>query len=429
MRSLLYLRRIRDACLVFIALSIGGPCNVEGKTNRIEIVPYASHGNAGIKEVSFSGDGAKVVSFDDTRVLKLWDVATGRLLRTIRRPDANIVEREEKQLSVSKDGRRILWSEMAGGAEESTKYQQFETLLDATTGAVIQEYRESDFKMLPVFAGSGEALIAISSDGRLQTLDAGKGQVISSVAGFGEKSFVATSGDGSRQLFQNSGRVEVWNAQTKRVEHTIPINKGGSASASFRDADRLIAMLDKNSNIELWSAPNYKFLNLYTAPALPPKHELKNAKSFVDGSGALLLFTDYDPANEKNKKERFGNTLRLWNYGQSQYIGLEKSSRFIPNYDASTFLFSPDGKLVIGVGSSVEDVTSCLIDVWDTKTGSMLNSIAVRDEHMQECLLTIDLSPELEQDHSRQAEDAGRRFHPRQPSSARLGYKNRRLAA
>ena len=422
-------RGVVRAALACIAIAACGLGHGLGKTNPIEIVPYASHGYAGLKEISFSGDGTKVVSFDDARVLKLWDVATGHLLRTIKRPDARYVEQDSRQLSVSKDGSRILWIEMASGEEESTKFDQFETLLDATTGAVIREYRDSDFKMLPVFAGNGGTLMAISVDGRLQTIDPLTGQVASSVAGFGQRRFVGSSGDGSRLLFQDSGLVEVWNAQTKRVEHTIPINEGSFASASFRDADRLIAILDKNSNIDLWSALDHKFLKPYNAPQLRPRHELKNAKSFVDGGGALLLFTEYDSVNEKNEKERFGNTLRLWNYRQSEFIGLEKSNTFIPHYDASTFLFSPDGKLAVGVGSTVEDVTSCLIDVWDTKTGSMINSITVRDEHMRECLLTIDLSPELVQDHRRQAKGPGRRFHPRQPSPAYLGYKNRRVAA
>ncbi len=117
MSPLAYVRRIRDACLVLIAISLCGLGEVQGENSPIEIVPFASHGSAGIKEVSFSGDGTKIVSLDDARVLKIWDVSTGRLMRTIRRPRTPYVEQDGKQLSVSKDGSRILWSDMVAGED------------------------------------------------------------------------------------------------------------------------------------------------------------------------------------------------------------------------------------------------------------------------------------------------------------------------
>ena len=172
MRSLACVRRICHACLVFTALTLWGPGNTQGQANPIEIVPYASHGSAGIKEVSFSGDGTKVVSLDDARILKIWDVSTGRLLRTIQRPRPRLVERDSKQLSVSKDGSRILWTDMVASEEGGAESGQFESLLDTATGSVIQDYNDSDLKALPVFAGHGETLMAVSSDGHSETMTA-----------------------------------------------------------------------------------------------------------------------------------------------------------------------------------------------------------------------------------------------------------------
>ena len=394
MRSLASIRRIRDACLVLIALNLFALGEAQGESAPIEIVPFASHGSAGIKEVSFSGDGTKVLSLDDARILKIWDVSTGRLLRTIRRPKATYVEQNGKQLSVSKNGSRILWSDMAVSEETGGEISQFESLLDLTTGTVIQEYEDSDLKMLPVFSGNGEELTAIASDGHMQTINAATGKVVSSVTGFGQKSFVGTSSDGNGLLFQNGERLEVWDTRTKRVEDTIPISKEKFASASFRSADRLIAVSEQNSNIALWNVLQHGPLSTYMAAPLPAGHELKNHKSFIDDRKALLLFTHYNPENEKNEKDRFGNTLRLWNYKQSEFIELEKANIFIPHYDASAFLFSSDGNMAVGVGRNVGDATSCLINVWNTRTGSIINSISVRDDHMRECLLAIDLSPD-----------------------------------
>ena len=246
--------------------------------------------------------------------------------------------------------------------------------------------------MLPVFSGNGEELTAIASDGHMQTINAATGKVVSSVTGFGQKSFVGTSSDGNGLLFQNGERLEVWDTRTKRVEDTIPISKEKFASASFRSADRLIAVSEQNSNIALWNVLQHGPLSTYMAAPLPAGHELKNHKSFIDDRKALLLFTHYNPENEKNEKDRFGNTLRLWNYKQSEFIELEKANIFIPHYDASAFLFSSDGNMAVGVGRNVGDATSCLINVWNTRTGSIINSISVRDDHMRECLLAIDLS-------------------------------------
>lgn len=128
---------------------------------------------------------------------------------------------------------------------------QLKSLFNSTNGTVIKEYRDSELKTLPVF--SGETLIAISSDGQLQTINASTGQVISSVTGFGGKSFAGTSSDGGSLLFRNGEQLEVWDTRTQRVEGTIPISKEKFVSVSFKSADRLIAVYEQNNNVALWS--------------------------------------------------------------------------------------------------------------------------------------------------------------------------------
>jgi len=69
---------------------------------KIEIVPQASHYRA-VTSVAFSSDGRQVLSGSDAHTVKLWDTATGALMRTFRGHSGVVTS-----VAFSPDGRYVL---------------------------------------------------------------------------------------------------------------------------------------------------------------------------------------------------------------------------------------------------------------------------------------------------------------------------------
>jgi len=81
---------------------------------KVEIVPQLAHPGRGmILSGTFSPDGSTVLSGGNSG-LKLWDVATGRLVRTMIGHSANY---NVSSVAFSPDGRRVL----SGSADKTLK--------------------------------------------------------------------------------------------------------------------------------------------------------------------------------------------------------------------------------------------------------------------------------------------------------------------
>jgi WD40 repeat protein len=88
---------------------------------RIEVVPIVQHSSI-VRSVVFSPDDARVLSGSADRTVKLWDAATGRLIRNFIGHSGEI-----RSVAISPDGARIL----SGSDDKLLK------LWDAATGRLI----------------------------------------------------------------------------------------------------------------------------------------------------------------------------------------------------------------------------------------------------------------------------------------------------
>src|SRR5262245_11812940 len=86
---------------------------------KIEIVPNIPHSGVGLS-VAFSADGTRVLSGSDDDTIKLWDAATGALIRTFEGHSGWV-----SSVAFSADGARVL----SGSRDKTIK------LWDAATGA------------------------------------------------------------------------------------------------------------------------------------------------------------------------------------------------------------------------------------------------------------------------------------------------------
>jgi WD40 repeat protein len=189
-----------------------------------------------VTEVALSRDGSRALSGGEDKTVRLWEVATGRLIRTI---DAHPGSHTNvNSVAFSPDGRRLLSSSYGDVAAK---------LWDAETGRLVRTFRHAKGGLRSgLFAGLTSAVF--SSDGT-RVATAGLGDKLVSVwdAETGQllQSFwdpdsdrpynvaLAFSPDGTRLLAGESSSLRIWDAAKGTPLHTLLTLGSTSPSTPF----------------------------------------------------------------------------------------------------------------------------------------------------------------------------------------------------
>jgi WD40 repeat protein len=186
------------------------------KKERPRLVAQIGHAPAQSDDIfamKISGDGKWLASGSFFGTVVIWEVASGRQLRSFKAAPLPI-------LALSHDGRRLA---TAGGQDRVVK------MWDVASGRLLKE-------MAGPGKGEGVSSLAMSRDGAwiaidmgeksVQVWDAASGKNIRACAGSRPK----LSEDGSRLLTVGDGKVNVWQRSTGKLLRDFPAGRWPSAT-------------------------------------------------------------------------------------------------------------------------------------------------------------------------------------------------------
>ena len=350
------------------------------------LVVQAGHHRA-VHSMSFSRTGQVLATASglDDGMVKLWDVGTGKLLRTIDGED---------HAAMSPDGALVVTGEVDGPVK----------VWEVRTG-----------KLLHTLDGGGP--VAFSPDGKLLV-----GEAI-------------TPKDGKEDL---TGAVQLWDVETWKPAGVLKGHKASLTSLSFSKDGEFLASASFDGDIKVWDmARGRKLARTFGAPKLVPAHvalspdaetlvatyqrakvahlwdvSASKIERTLDGHGGRPLSADIAADNATVVTAALDGKTRLWSMktgallktldgggvarftpsGKSLAHGKQGVSLVSMSEDLKEFkeisalpaseslhfhmAFSKDGKRLV-----TTDATS-RVDVWEVKGGKLASSFTVENTRM-----------------------------------------------
>jgi WD40 repeat protein len=302
---------------------------------RVEIVPGTGHSGA-VEGAAISPDGKRLLSAGRDGTLRLWELATGRLLQTLAGPSGSI-----GTVAFSADGRRMLSSNSSGTVK----------LWDAATGEHIRSIEVRPMGIESVaFSPDGKHLLVGGWRGTAQLLDAETGKLVQIYRHGGDhKTAVAFSPDGTRVLTSGRGDklVKVWETGSARL--VLAFGEVHPSLFDVRlafspDGTRIVVGQDRGLGLTVWDAATGSLIR--TLEARGDWRAMVYLAVSADGTRVLAGGLGW---------------VRAWDMASGQLVHAFGENMLRKKEEARIYAISPDGTRAVSGGTT--------LTVWDVATG------------------------------------------------------------
>ena len=293
------------------------------------LVVQTGHSDA-IWSVSFSPNGKTVITGSLDKTVRLWDVASGREIRTFIGHD-NVV----KAVAFSPDGNTFA----------SASHDHTVRLWDVASGHVIRIFSGHAGIVTAVsFSPDGKSIATSSNDKTLRIWSIASGNVVKIITGHNEEvTNVAFSRDGRTIVSASDDKtLRLWDTKNGKVRHII---RGLSSFLTISPDIKTIASATEKDGLILSSVSNGK--------------TLRNLKTFKLSDSVLAFSPD-----SKTIASSQGNSVDLWDI-VSGNIRVSLNGGY---QNITALAFSPDGK-------NVAVASNHTLRMWNIESGHNPNNL------------------------------------------------------
>jgi WD40 repeat protein len=324
-------------------------------------LPPPKKTSPGIFGIGFSRDGRTLVTGNFNGSVKLWDVASGQLLRTL---DGHtdvvykgVFSHDEKILaSCSRDGKIKLW--------------------DPATG---RELRTLTGHARPIkavaFSPNGKMLASVSNDGTLRLWDVASGSE--------QKSFVHTrSKEVDDSVYSvvfishgkiiaagnGDGTISYWDLTSGKETRLLKGHTSGVFCLALSSDGRTLASGSDDHTVKLWDVDSGNEIRTFADKKMEGVTEHVRAIS-LSSDGKWLASSDVGFTQTGNEFHYVYKTVKIWNVKTGERVFAIDQ----PKLEINGVAFTPDNRLLAGAGADG------IVKFWNVKTGKEERSFPTQD--------------------------------------------------
>ncbi|MEG5034226.1 protein kinase domain-containing protein [Microcoleus sp. AT3-D2] len=267
-------------------------CQAGLRWKNAKVKNFAQHSDA-VGSVAFSPDGLMLASGSKDKTIQIWDLATGKSIRTFPGDSSTIWsvafdsngtklatgtgfwrvmlwDLKTGQVIRSLDHTASVWSVAlspdgqlvaSGSGDKTTK------ISDATTGRLIQSFPDhTDFVYSVAFTPDGKSLVSASKDKKITVVDVATGALLKTIEGHGDAvRSVAVSPDGKTIVSGSYDEsIKIWNIETGDLIRSINGHSDDIVSVAISPDGKFIASGSKDKTIKVWDFATGELLNTLT---------------------------------------------------------------------------------------------------------------------------------------------------------------------
>ncbi|MCL2211012.1 MAG: caspase family protein [Treponema sp.] len=321
-------------CFIGICLNVG--------SQEVAVFPQLGH-TGGINKVALSPDGKTIASGSYEGTIKIWDIITGREIRTFYGHLNNI-----NDLTFSSNGKQII----SGSSDNTIK--------------IWDVYTENEIRTLPCNPYS-VACVAINSNGNrivsginghdnyssvglIKIWDAITGREINTLSGYSSGVFSLAISPDDRHILFNSydGKIKILDIATGREIRTFSGHSEAVSSVAYSSDGRWIVSSSLDKKLKLWDVDTGREIRTFS------------------GHSEAVFSVTFSSDNRQIISYSSDNAIKLWD----TTTGKEIKTFYIQSFRVNSIAFSSDSKQIVS-GSS--DNT---IKLFDTATGKEIRTFS-----------------------------------------------------
>lgn len=274
------------------AQNLEGQCQAGLRWKNAKVKSFAQHLDA-VGAVAFSPDGLMLASGSKDKTIQIWDLATGKSIRTFEGDSSTIWsvtfdsnggrlatgtgfwrvmlwDLKTGQLIRTLDHGASVWSVVisrdgqllaSGSGDKTTK------IWNAENGSLIHDLPDhTDFVYSVALTPDGNTLVSASKDKKITIVDVATGRLLNTLNGHADVvRSVAISPDGKTIV---SGAydetIKVWNLETGELIRSLRGHSDDIVSVAVSPDGKFIASGSKDKTIKIWDLASGELLNTLT---------------------------------------------------------------------------------------------------------------------------------------------------------------------